>query len=242
MKPVLVLQHQTPENLAYLGTFLDTYKIPYVKFNAEIDNQFPNSIDNYSALAVMGGAMSANDPLLTNRQAEILILQSMYRDKPVIGHCLGGQLMSKALGGIITKSYKPEIGWQQIEYTNDTKVNDWFGTEKTDTVIHWHYESFSIPNDATLLATSDACDNQAFTIDNKHLAMQFHIEIDENKIDYWVAKDDIDWKNARNDYDSVQTREQILNGINKYINKHKIMADNIYKRWLSFTEYKYKFL
>lgn len=243
MKPVLVLQHQTPENLAYLSTFLTRYNIPYVKFNAETDIEFPSSIDNYSALAVMGGAMSANDNLPTNKQAEILILQAMYRDKPVIGHCLGGQLMSKALGGKISKSYKPEIGWQRINYTDNNMVTDWFGTDKTDTVIHWHYETFSVPEGATLLASSNACNNQVFTIDNKHLAMQFHIEIDESKIDYWVSDTkDTHWQQCITEYDTVQDKTQILDGISKYIDKHKSTADVIYKRWLSFTDYKYKFV
>lgn len=236
MKPVLVLQHQNPEHLAYLGTWLNDHNIEYQVFNADTDKEFPSNIEPYSALAVMGGAMSANDPLLTNRQAEILILQAMYRDKPVIGHCLGGQLMAKALGGKITRSPMPEIGWQQIRYIDDPLVNDWFGNDPTDKVIHWHYETFSIPTDARLLASSDACPNQAFSI-GKHLAMQFHIEIDETKIDSWVKDDDDMWQNARFLYESVQTKDQILEGININLNKHKRTADSIYSFWLKTTEW-----
>ena len=110
MKPVLILQHQTPEYPAYLSTWLKNNNVEYVRYNAGDRQGFPSSMNEYSALAVMGGGMSANDPLLSNRQAEILILQSMYRDIPVIGHCLGGQLMAKALGGKISSSPKPEIG------------------------------------------------------------------------------------------------------------------------------------
>ena len=86
MKPVLILQHQTPERPAYLATWLSKNDIKYITFNAGNGQEFPSSINEYSALAVMGGGMSANDPLLSNRQAEILILQAMYRDIPVIGH------------------------------------------------------------------------------------------------------------------------------------------------------------
>ena len=91
MKPVLILQHQIPENAAYLTTWLDQHLVSYEIRNAGAGELFPDSIEPYSALAVMGGGMSANDPLLSSRQAEILILQAIHRDIPVIGHCLGGQ-------------------------------------------------------------------------------------------------------------------------------------------------------
>jgi len=235
MKPVLVLEHQLPERLAYLGTWLNNHGIPYVVFNADIDKVFPDSIEPFSALAVMGGGMSANDPLHTSRQAEILILQAMRNDIPVIGHCLGGQLMSKALGGKISSSPKPEIGWQPIKYVNES-AKEWFGENPTDTVIHWHYESFSIPEGATLLASSDACPNQAFSI-GKHLAMQFHIEIDENKAKSWVEDLDAKWDQAVQDYDTVQNKEEILNGIALNLAKHQATANSIYTNWLKTTEW-----
>lgn len=235
MKPVLVLEHQAPENVAYLGTWLKGNNIPFTIYNADREKEFPQSIEPYSALAVMGGAMSANDPLLTNRQAEILILQAMYRDIPVIGHCLGGQLMAKALGGTITKSPKPEIGWNHIQYANNESSVEWFGNDPTDKVIHWHYESFSIPTGATLLASSEACPNQAFSI-GKHLAMQFHIEIDEPKINNWVNDEDEQWEVAKQ-YNSVQDKFQILNEIPSNLKKHQSTANSIYSNWLKTTEW-----
>lgn len=236
MKPVLILEHQLPENAAYLGTWLRNNNIEYVVYNADVHKAFPSSIEPYSALAVMGGGMSANDPLLTNRQAEILILQAIHYDIPVIGHCLGSQLMSKALGGTVSSSYKPEIGWQPIRYIDDQITTEWFGNDPTDMVIHWHYESFTIPKGARLLASSDACVNQAFSI-GKHLAMQFHIEIDERKIDTWVKDDDEAWFDAKIKYDTVQDREQILADTPRYIQKHKQTADHIYHNWLKTTKW-----
>jgi GMP synthase-like glutamine amidotransferase len=236
MKPILILQHQTPERPAYLATWLSKNNIKYITFNAGNGQEFPSSINEYSALAVMGGGMSANDPLLSNRQAEILILQAMYRDIPVIGHCLGGQLMAKALGGVISASPKPEIGWQPIRYTDSTITNEWFGSNPTNTVIHWHYESFSVPNGATLLASSDACPNQAFAID-KHLAMQFHIEIDEEKATAWTEDEDPKWVSAKEQYDTVQDKDEIINGIIPNIANHKATADSIYTNWMKTTEW-----
>ncbi len=234
MKPVLILQHQLPETAAYLATWLEAHSIAYEIYNAGAGDEFPATIEPYSALAVMGGGMSANDQLLSNRQAEILILQAMRLDRPVIGHCLGGQLMSRALGGTVSASPRPEIGWQPIEYRNMPLVESWFGPTPTPTVIHWHYETFTVPEGATLLASSSACPTQAWTM-GPHLAMQFHIEIDENKIHSWVNDDDAKWTQARDQYDTVQDKIEMLAGIPYHLAQHQATADAIYRRWLSTT-------
>jgi GMP synthase (glutamine-hydrolysing) len=234
MRPVAILQHQLPENAAYLTTWLERHRVDYVIFNAGADEEFPASIEPYAALAVMGGGMSANDALLSNRQAEILILQAMRLDRPVIGHCLGGQLMSRALGATITASSQPEIGWQPIQYENLAVAREWFGDTPTDTVAHWHYESFGIPAGAVRVATSDACPNQAWAM-GPHLAMQFHIEINETKMVTWVTEDDVKWCQARQLYETVQDKVSILNGIFDHLTRHQDTADKIYKKWLSTT-------
>jgi len=234
MKPVLILEHQIPENIAYLGTWLTNNKVDYVVYNAEKDKMFPNSIEPYSALAVMGGAMSANDPLHTNRQAEILILQAILNDIPVIGHCLGGQLISKALGGRVTYNSVPEIGWQEIQYVDNFLVEKWFGPDPTESVIHWHYDCFTIPRGATLLASTKNCPHQAFAY-GKHLAMQFHIEIDETKLNFWVTDKDENWIKAQKNFASVQSKEQMLEGAKRHLLKHQKTADRIYNTWLETT-------
>ena len=236
MKPVLILQHQTPERAAYLKTWLEQHNISYEIRNANAGEEFPQSIEPYAALAVMGGGMSANDPLLSNRQAEILILQAIRLNRPVVGHCLGGQLMTRALGGTIGTSPQPEIGWQPIEYIDHPLTKEWFGDTPTDTVIQWHYESFNIPNGAIRLAGSPACPNQAWAY-GKHLAMQFHIEINEAKIDSWVKDDDAQWADARTKYDSVQDKIAMLSGIPFHLQQHQATADRIYTNWLKTTEW-----
>jgi len=234
MQPVAILQHQLPENAAYLTTWLERHRVDYVIFNAGADEEFPVSIEPYSALAIMGGGMSANDALLSNRQAEILILQAMRLDRPVIGHCLGGQLMSRALGAAVTVSPRPEIGWQPIDYENLAVAREWFGDDPTNTVAHWHYESFGIPAGAVRVATSDACPNQAWAM-GPHLAMQFHIEITETKMQSWVAEDDAKWAESRSLYETVQDKISMLAGLPYHLAQHQTTADSIYKKWLSTT-------
>lgn len=235
MKPVLILQNQTTDHPTYLTTWLKQQNIPHEIINSQSGQQFPDSIEPYAGLAVMGGSMSANDQLLSNRQAEILILQAMYRDKPVIGHCLGAQLMAKALGATVVKSPEPEIGWQSIKWSDDPLVKYWFGDDPTNKVMHWHYDSFNIPNGAASLASSPACPNQAFSI-GPHLAMQFHIEIDVEKIDVWLSEDDDQWQPAQKKYQSVQNADEILAGIPEYLSKHKSTADKVYTKWIQLTE------
>lgn len=235
MKPVLILQHLTPEYPAYLATWLKKHNINSVTFNVDRQGYFPESIEPYSALAVMGGPMSANDPLLSNRQAEILILQAMHYDIPVIGHCLGGQLMAKALGAKIKTSPTPEIGWQTIEWLDDTLTKEWFGENPSNQIIHWHYESFDLPSGAKLLATTEACPNQAFAI-GKHLAMQFHIEMDHDKVLAWVSDDDEKWHSAKRQYKTVQDKDEMIAGL-KHLNDHQLIADHVYSNWLKTTEW-----
>lgn len=236
MKPVVILQHQLPENAAYLTTWLERHCVDYQIFNAGAGEEFPASIEPYAALAVMGGGMSANDPLLSNRQAEILILQAMRLDRPVIGHCLGGQLMSRALGAKISASPEPEIGWQSIEYENLQTACEWFGNNPATTVAQWHYESFEIPAGAVRVATSAACPNQAWAL-GPHLAMQFHIEINEDKMNKWVAEDDPKWAESRSQYKTVQDKLTMLSGLHYYLSQHQATADHVYKKWLSTTKW-----
>lgn len=234
MKPILILEHQLPENAAYLVTWLEAHGVEYHVVNAGRGEVFPTSIAAYSALAVMGGGMSANDDLPSNHQAIQLIVQAMIVDTPVIGHCLGGQLMTRALGGSVRVADIPEIGWQPIQYADHELARAWFGTDPTDTVIHWHYDTFSVPLGATLLASSPNCANQAWGF-GRHLAMQFHIEIDRNKIGSWVAEDDDKWAQARGLFESAQSRQAILDCTDRHIAAHQRTADRIYSKWLETT-------
>src|SRR5512144_857326 len=114
MKPVLILQHLGADGPAYLETWLRRHGRPFRVLNAEAGDAFPTHIEGYGALAVLGGEMSANDPLPCLRDGERLILDAMKAGVPVLGHCLGGQLMAKALGAAVRSSPQPEIGWHAI--------------------------------------------------------------------------------------------------------------------------------
>ena len=231
MKPVLILQHMQHDGPAYLARWLSERYIAFDLCDASMGDAFPADMSGHAALAVLGGAMSANDPLPHLRQAEHLILLSMQQQLPVIGHCLGGQLMARALGARVSTSPAPEIGWQSMEVLDDPHAQDWFGPPGPTHVMHWHYEAFDLPAGARLLARSAGCPHQAFSV-GPHLAMQFHIEIDEPKLQCWLDQGDPSWHDALAQHRlTVQDKASILAQASSRMQAHQQLADRVYGRW-----------
>lgn len=231
MKSVLILQNLSMDGPAYLATWLAGRGLRMEVRNTEAGQAFPASVAGYGALAILGGEMSANDPLPSLRQAEMLIREAVSLGIPVLGHCLGGQLMARALGAAVRDSPAPEIGWQPMQLTDDAEARRWFGNETDHQVMHWHYESFDLPAGARWLARSAACPHQAFAI-GPHLAMQFHIEVDAGKVVRWAEAGDPKWPDAQARHATVQGRDAMVEGISRWIDAHHRLADRVYETWL----------
>ena len=233
MKPVLVLQHQSDDGPSYLADWLGRHRIPMVCRNVEAGEAAPASIEGFAGVAILGGAMSVNEDLPFLRHEEALIHEAIARNVPVIGHCLGGQLMARALGGRVEPAAVPEIGWHGIEVQEGPDAGKWFGDLRTAIVFQWHYDRFDLPPDAARLASSPHCPNQAFAI-GPHLAMQFHVEVDVAKIAAWVRTADDAYRQARASFGrSVQDRDEMLEGIERHLQTHQALAERIYQRWWS---------
>ena len=229
MKPVLILQHLHQDGPAYLQTWLERAGMPFIVRNTEAGDSFPASAADWSALAVLGGEMSANDDVPSLRDAERLIRDAMSRNVPVIGHCLGGQLMARALGAPITASPAPEIGWHAIRIRPGAEAEHWFGRLTDAVVFQWHYDSFGLPPLARWLAESDACPHQAFSI-GPHLAMQFHIELDAAKLEAWTTAHDPRFERALA-VATVQDAPTMLVRAPSRLEAQQRFADTIYARW-----------
>lgn len=232
MKPVLILQHLSADGPAYLSTWLERRGVPFEVFDTQAGQDFPRRIDGWGALAVLGGEMSANDPLPSLRRAESLILQAMDAGRPVIGHCLGGQLMARALGVRVHRATAPEIGWQAIEVDDHPEAVAWFGSTGTRHVFQWHEEAFELPPGGVSLARSAACAHQAFAI-GAHLAMQFHVEVDRAKLLRWTAVETPAHRQAQRRHATVQDKPAMRAGIAEHLQPQQALADRIYARWLS---------
>jgi GMP synthase (glutamine-hydrolysing) len=227
MKPVLILQHQSDDGPAFLATWLRANGLSFEVFNTQAGQDFPASMAPYGALAVLGGEMSANDALPSLRQAERLILEAMMQQRPVVGHCLGGQLMARALGARVQPTGTEEIGWHEIVPTPAGAA--WFDGLAPRTVFQWHREGFELPAGAEHLAGNAACAHQAFAI-GPHLAMQFHIEIDEGKLRDWVFQ--LERTPSPSPGPSVQGPQAIQALSRSLLSVQQRLAHRLYQRWL----------
>jgi GMP synthase-like glutamine amidotransferase len=147
-------------------------------------------ITQAAGLIFMGGPMSANDDLPWLRQELQLISRAVDRRQPVLGVCLGAQLIAKALGSRVYRNAVKEIGWFDIHLTEAGARDALFaGIGPVETVFHWHGETFDLPPGAERLAWSEACCNQAFRARANTYGLQFHLEVTPAMIEDWCARD-----------------------------------------------------
>lgn len=186
MKPIAIFRHAATEGPGYLAEFLDVRKIPWQLIRIDAGDAVPQNASAYSGLVFMGGPMSVNDDLPWIVKVEALIRDAVARDVPLLGHCLGGQLISKALGGVVSLNPVREIGWGEVQVSENDVARAWFGDSERFQAFHWHGETFTLPQGATHLLSSAYCANQAYAI-GKHLALQCHVEMTAEMIATWCA-------------------------------------------------------
>lgn len=228
MKPIAIFRHSPGEGPGYFATFLDTHELPWQLIRIDAGESVPDTLAPFSGLCFMGGPMSVNDDLPWLPPLFELIRRAVRADIPVIGHCLGGQLMSKALGGAVTKNPVKEIGWGQVEVT-DAAAQDWLGDLAGFEAFHWHGETFSIPAGATRILKSAFCENQAFVL-GPHLGLQCHVEMTEAMIRLWCRQ----WADeCASASASVLTPEQMFERVDQRIAAMRVAADRLYTRWIA---------
>ena len=189
MKKLLVLQHVAHEILGTLNPLLKGagFRIRYVNFARHPDAQ--PSLDGYHGLVVLGGPMSVNDTgkhphLMTELH---LIEEAMRRNLPVLGICLGAQLIAKTLGAAVYPNPEKEIGWYDVTPTKEAEEDPLLAEFRhTEKIFQWHGETFDLPRTSTHLAFSSLCANQAFCFAGNVYGLQFHIEVDEPMIERWL--------------------------------------------------------
>jgi GMP synthase (glutamine-hydrolysing) len=236
MKPVLVLQHLRSDGPSWLAHWLACEGIAMDLRCTEDAQDFPADLGGHAALAILGGAMSANDPLPSLRQAEALVRQAVATGVPVIGHCLGGQLIARALGAAIGPSPQPEVGWHRVSWRPEAA--EWFGAEvlgpAAPEVFQWHFEAFELPIGAVPLAGNAACPHQAFAIGEGVLAMQFHVELDAAKLACWLEDLDPDYKAAQPRHPrQVQLPDTMRVDASARLAAQQRLAAIAYARWWS---------
>ena len=230
MKPVAIFRLYKIEGPGYLGSFLDANSIPWELFKIDEGADFPSGPEKYSGLVFMGGTMSANDDLPSITGALVLIRQAIRDKIPVLGHCLGGQLLSKALGGKVSRGVIKEIGWGKVVVADNIIARQWFDNLYGFESFHWHGEYFTLPDGATRLLSSKYCENQAFSI-GAHLGMQCHLEITEKMVSTWYEEGVKEIENSSGP--AVQSFEEAHANLTNRVTALNEIAKNLYLKWIS---------
>lgn len=230
---VLILQPEAGDDPAFLATFLRERGVPFEVRCPERGDEVPGDLGAWTHVAMLGGAMSVNDPLLFLAQIEALLRQAVAKGVPVIGHCLGGQMLAKVLGATVQDHPEPEIGWSRVQCADHPLARAWFGEEATWPAFQWHFQSFGLPPGATLLAGTERCAHQAFA-HGPHLGMQFHIEVDAEKLCRW--RDELPREgDPLLRQSGVQTAAEIEVGNRRWLAQSQAVAGRIYRRWLGWS-------
>ena len=230
MKPVAVVRHTPTEGPGYFATFLQNKNIPMELIKIDEGAPVPANPSVYAGLVLMGGPMSVNDDLPWILPVLNLIRAAVQQDIPVLGHCLGGQLIAKALGASVTANPIKEIGWGEVSVVDSLVARAWFdAAPSTFLSFHWHGETFSIPAGATRILESPYCANQAYVL-GKHLGMQCHVEMTREMIETWcaVGQDEI----AAAHSPAVQTPEQMALEMETKLTALNAVAALLYSRWI----------
>jgi GMP synthase-like glutamine amidotransferase len=227
LKPILIFRHLQCEGPGYLADFLDRHDVPWHLIAVDEEQPIPKTLDGIGALVFMGGPMSVNDDLPWIRDELSLISQAGSKGMPVLGHCLGGQLIAKALGATVHANAVKEIGWHAVEKTG--QASSWLADlPKSFEAFHWHGETFELPTGAELLLQSARCRHQAFAHGNM-LALQCHVEMTADMVKEWA---DLNRKELANPSSSVQSYEALLFEVDRRITQLNTIADVLYERWL----------
>ncbi len=192
-RSIAIIRHIGVEGLGSIEDVLKARNLHYKYIDTWRDSM-PLNVSNYSAVIILGGPMGVyeQDKYPFIKKELFLIEEARRLNIPVIGICLGSQMIAQALGGKVYKGSAKEIGWYDIHFTQEASHDKLFASVKaaqdestTIKVFQWHGDTFDLPGEAVVLASSKLYTNQAFRVDNIY-GLQFHIEVKEADIKNWI--------------------------------------------------------
>jgi len=191
--------------------------------------KLPEDFSQIEAVIILGGPMNVYEerryPFL--KEEDRFIKKALEEKIPILGICLGAQLLAKACGARITKNAKKEIGWCEIELTKQGAADPFFqGIEKSFETFEWHEDTFEVPRGGELLAKSETCKNQAFRFGENAYGLQFHPEVTGVMIDEWSEK----YTNTKNAHSMHYAKDMIM----QYGRIKKEFNENAQKMYLNF--------
>ena len=233
MRKILVFQHVPSAPLGTLhAQFKEAgFRIRYINFS-RLAEDIPE-VKRYHGLIVLGGPMSANQidryPYLDAEKDAIR--QAAQDGIPVLGICLGAQLIASALGGRVRRHSVKEIGWFALAPTDAGRQDPLFSKFSVrEMVFQWHGDTFSLPEGAYHLASSDACLNQAFRFGESVYGFQFHLEVDQALIERWL-RTSIHLREIEELSNTVDP-EQIRTDTSCYINSSAVLSRAVFGEFI----------
>lgn len=225
---VLVFRHIPFEGLGLLEPALAARGVAYDYCDLYASGSALPDADGYGGFIFMGGPMSANDELPFLAQEMRLIERAAARGTPLLGICLGSQMIARALGGRVYRNEQKEIGWFEIELTAAGLKDPMLGQlAQAETVFHWHSDTFDLPRGAEWLASSQRTRNQAYRIERSIYGLQFHLEVTPEMI--------VDWSRATENFGDIEALESPLD---PWVNhaRSRDSATAVFGRWCDILE------
>ncbi|WP_035051980.1 type 1 glutamine amidotransferase [Andreprevotia chitinilytica] len=228
MKPVAICRHHAAQGPGYLLDFFNNHDIPWRQFAIDAGEMPPVSVRDYSGVVILGSPASVNDHYGWMQREEALLRDALWFDRPILGHCFGGQLLAKTLGSRVRRNTVPHIGWGKVLVTKFDEAAQWFGPQRELELFHWHFDTFEIPRGAKRVLFGTYCMNKAFAY-GKHLGLQSHLEVTAQSIRDWCLQDGAELDQYAGP--SVQSEGQIFHRIDERITKLHRLADRVYDQW-----------
>lgn len=223
---LIVLKHVPYEGPGLIEDMLEGRGYPF-KIIDVFEAGVPLSAAGFSGLVSMGGPMSVNDGTAEISKEKELLLEAMDRDIPILGVCLGAQVIASALGASVYAGPHPEVGWGDVTLTKNGKDDPLLaGVDSVLPVLHWHGETFDLPEGAVNLASSEKFQNQAFRVGSNTYGFQFHLEVDEEMVREWVERD----REEENGF--VSEPDVILKGISQNLDQVRFGGALVIGRFL----------
>jgi len=227
MRPVAIFRFSPTEGPGRFAEWLDAHGVARRVIALDAGDPVPQGPDAFSGIAMMGGQMSANDPLSWNAPLTELLRSAVAKDVPVIGHCLGGQLLARALGAEVTRAPAPEIGWGEVRATSN-EAPEWFGNRDRFVTFQWHYDAFALPSGATRVLTNSVNSEQAYAL-GKHIGLQGHIEMTRSMVETWCRTGASELPEQT--VGTTQSRTDIMNDLDARLRDLGEVADGVYAQW-----------
>lgn len=227
-RPVCVIQHVACETLGRIAEALKAEGLGAEVIRTQEQNPIPAGMDNYKGLIVMGGPMGVYEQERYGFLGEEMRLMQLAvkQNKPVLGICLGSQLLAAALGATVSKSGFKEIGWHPVRL-NDSALHDplWNGVPRSFQALHWHGDIFTLPEGAVPLANSDLTDCQAFRYGPSAYGFLFHMEVTPEVLQGMVSTFSDELKQAQ------INPEQIIEPAKTHLANLHYIGSSVFQRW-----------